>query len=449
MRIFLGQLILVFLLFHSNNSQSQSQLIEEYNRLELLCKKNMRTPDSLIFYSNKLLKFSEKNHFENGVKSAYRFLGFANSRLRNYEKSNQYYHKALYLAKQLDDEQMEYLIYNDLSLNHRATKYNDSAIYYSHKLIKHYKIDFKESSLNMAYMNMGINHYSKMSLDSAQFYLQKSIKGFKETNNLRFLATSLSLLAEVYYQKNDIESALKFTDSSQTISENINFKMNYSRNYNLFARIYKKLNNETEYNKFLELEKANSPKNIRGQDFREVNDNYKKSRIEHNINKEQHLEKEKDFYLSTLFKIGALAVFLFIISYFFYSRNQKNKKDLQLLQNKLKVLSKKKAVHPKSLIKLKSNAVIDTNNLLYIKSEGHYLNFFINGKKNPEIDRNSLINILETLPSNQFVRIHKSYIVNIDRIKIMNSNKIMLDTGEWINLSRVYKQALKDILNKE
>ena len=96
---------------------------------------------------------------------------------------------------------------------------------------------------------------------------------------------------------------------------------------------------------------------------------------------------------------------------------------------------------------LKSKAVIDANKLQYIKSDGHYLEFYIDGKDKPEIDRNSLINILETLTAQQFVRIHKSYIVNVFHIKIINSTKLMLKNGKWINLSRKYKQQLKDILH--
>ena len=48
-----------------------------------------------------------------------------------------------------------------------------------------------------------------------------------------------------------------------------------------------------------------------------------------------------------------------------------------------------------------------------------------------------------------FVRVHRSYIVNIYKIKIINSTKLMLDEGTWINLSRTYKKQLKELLKKE
>lgn len=100
-------------------------------------------------------------------------------------------------------------------------------------------------------------------------------------------------------------------------------------------------------------------------------------------------------------------------------------------------------------ILLKSKAILNSVDILYIKSDGHYVEYFTDNKTNPEIDRNSLNEVLKILPSSSFIRIHKSFIVNIYRIKIINSTKVMLDNGVWINLSRTYKQQLKDILHKE
>lgn len=135
---------------------------------------------------------------------------------------------------------------------------------------------------------------------------------------------------------------------------------------------------------------------------------------------------------------------------------QKNKvltREFEILQQELDVIKQEKTNSNKptedELINLKSKAILNSSEILYVKSDGHYVEYFLENKTNPEIDRNSLSEILKILPSNSFVRIHKSFIVNIYRIKIINSTKVMLDNGVWINLSRTYKQQLKDILHKE
>ncbi|MFC5046213.1 LytR/AlgR family response regulator transcription factor [Aquimarina hainanensis] len=130
---------------------------------------------------------------------------------------------------------------------------------------------------------------------------------------------------------------------------------------------------------------------------------------------------------------------------------QKLKTEVGVLQEKLDTLKSQYNKNEKSqineLIHLKSKAVLNSIEILYIKSDGHYVEYYTEHKKNPEIDRNSLTEVLKQLPSSSFIRVHKSYIVNIYRIKIINSTKLMLDNGVWLNLSRTYKQQLKDILN--
>jgi hypothetical protein len=112
-------------------------------------------------------------------------------------------------------------------------------------------------------------------------------------------------------------------------------------------------------------------------------------------------------------------------------------------------LTKKLNTKSNPTILLKSKAILKTEDIQYIKSDGHYVEYFIDNKDKPEIDRNSLTEVLRILPNTSFIRIHKSYIVNIYRIKIVKSTKVMLDNGVWINLSRTYKQQLKDILHKD
>ncbi|TVZ56165.1 7TMR-DISM extracellular protein 2 [Lutibacter sp. Hel_I_33_5] len=90
-------------------------------------------------------------------------------------------------------------------------------------------------------------------------------------------------------------------------------------------------------------------------------------------------------------------------------------------------------------IVLNNKSKVYLNSLKYIKSDGNYIEFHIEEKK--IVDRNKLKTLQETLPSN-FVRIHKSYIINKNYIKTTNSNSIILHTDIVIPLSRHYKKNL-------
>lgn len=132
----------------------------------------------------------------------------------------------------------------------------------------------------------------------------------------------------------------------------------------------------------------------------------------------------------------------------------KIEQELDILQEelktyKIKLQNKTSDNNDTSILQLKNKVIINTNDILYIKSDGHYLEYFLQDKQLPIVDRNKLSEIIHTLPQSNFVRIHKSYIVNIAYIKVINATKVLMDNGEWLNLSRAYKDELKSLLNNE
>ena len=80
-------------------------------------------------------------------------------------------------------------------------------------------------------------------------------------------------------------------------------------------------------------------------------------------------------------------------------------------------------------ISIKDNKVIYRiahNDINYIQSWGNYLKFFLKGQ-DIKIVRKTIKMVESELPSTQFLRIHKSYIVNINHIVAVEGNQIKLD----------------------
>ncbi len=96
---------------------------------------------------------------------------------------------------------------------------------------------------------------------------------------------------------------------------------------------------------------------------------------------------------------------------------------------------------------LKSKTVIKLDDLCHISSNGRYLEFYIVGKQNPEIDRNTLKNILQELPEN-FIQTHRSHIVNLDFTRSLNNNELFLKSGNTLPVSRSFKAQLLDRLQR-
>lgn len=97
-------------------------------------------------------------------------------------------------------------------------------------------------------------------------------------------------------------------------------------------------------------------------------------------------------------------------------------------------------------LELKNKIRLKITDIVYIRAEGHYVEIFCENELKPIIERISLTQLLQLLPINNFVRTHRSYIVNVLKIRSVTTDALQLHTGEWIKLSRTYKEALKDKL---
>lgn len=93
--------------------------------------------------------------------------------------------------------------------------------------------------------------------------------------------------------------------------------------------------------------------------------------------------------------------------------------------------------------------VIKLEELVYINSSGKY-SVFITTDQRKITSSNNIGSYLDKLPENQFIRIHNSYVVNIDYIKtILKGEKweLVLMNNEKIPISRRKKEELLIKLN--
>ena len=90
-------------------------------------------------------------------------------------------------------------------------------------------------------------------------------------------------------------------------------------------------------------------------------------------------------------------------------------------------------------ILLNNKKIVHLELLKYIQSEGNYLKFYHNLGKT--IDRHKLKDVLRRLPPN-FIRVHRSFIVNKNHISAINSTRLTLKSGEEIPISRTFKHNL-------
>jgi len=87
---------------------------------------------------------------------------------------------------------------------------------------------------------------------------------------------------------------------------------------------------------------------------------------------------------------------------------------------------------------------IETNSILYIESSRNYITVITENKKLSYID--SLKNWSEKLSKNQFIQVHKSFIINRAFVEKISGNEVYVQ-GTRIPIGRTYKQELLRQLN--
>lgn len=90
---------------------------------------------------------------------------------------------------------------------------------------------------------------------------------------------------------------------------------------------------------------------------------------------------------------------------------------------------------------------VDIVEIIFIESQSEYVRIFLEGKK-PIMTLGSLKSYQETLPSDLFLRVHRSYIVNISFIKSIERKQIILLNGMSITVGKLYEKELKNYIKE-
>ena len=425
-------------------------------------RKHQRNPDSLNFYENKIIDLLSNEDNPRIKGNSYLSLGQLYYRLQKYEKSMQYYYKTKSIAKQKEYEDLETQASSNIASVHLQTSYQDSAFYYYNKVKAYYLKEKDSVKLHYTIDKIADVYFRNQKLDSAELYFKKSISFYKKIDEKlaqnfpvkKILSGNYTKLANINFLKNDYKEAIIYADSSLQVAKNNNIIQLFKPNYNLIARSYKGLGNDSKANEYYDLEaNAPSPKINPQQVLLSATRNRKvvADKFNDDIERDKNQLEKRKFYKSSLFISLFVVLILVMLAFYFFKKKQLLKKEFAIIQKEIDILKTQKetSIDPSTFITLKSKALININEILYIKSDGHYVEYYLDSKIRPEVDRNTLKEVIENLPSNKFVQIHRSYVVNIYRIKIINSTKLMLDDGTWINLTRTYKKDLKSILQKE
>ena len=86
------------------------------------------------------------------------------------------------------------------------------------------------------------------------------------------------------------------------------------------------------------------------------------------------------------------------------------------------------------------------SDIRYVEAMSEYLKVWIEGDAKPIITLLSMKKMEEHLPQN-FMRIHRSYIINLTKIQEVNKNRVIMDRDTYLPIGDMYKETFQNYLD--
>lgn len=89
---------------------------------------------------------------------------------------------------------------------------------------------------------------------------------------------------------------------------------------------------------------------------------------------------------------------------------------------------------------------INFNDIKYIEGMREYVRIHLTNSK-PVMSLLSMKSIERNLPEKNFMRVHRSYIINLNKISVVERNRIVFDNETYIPVSEQYKEKFQSFLD--
>ena len=89
---------------------------------------------------------------------------------------------------------------------------------------------------------------------------------------------------------------------------------------------------------------------------------------------------------------------------------------------------------------------VSISDIRYVEAMSEYLKVYLEGEAKPIITLLSMKKMEERLPDN-FMRIHRSYIVNLKNVQEVNKNRIIMDADTYLPIGDMYKDTFQAYLD--
>jgi DNA-binding LytR/AlgR family response regulator len=92
---------------------------------------------------------------------------------------------------------------------------------------------------------------------------------------------------------------------------------------------------------------------------------------------------------------------------------------------------------------------IDFAKIMYVSGLKDYVHIYLTDELRPLITHLTMKAMEEMLPSSRFMRVHRSFIISLDKIKSVDRNSCIYIGNEVIRVTDAYKENFETYLNNK
>jgi tetratricopeptide (TPR) repeat protein len=213
-----------------------------------------------IDYNLKSLSYLERTEKKEELAMAYRALGLAYQEVKEWDKAQRFYKKALLVREQQQNKEKIGWLYNDLAvvneLRSEATTSSQKTTYQSILDLYNKSLSINEAlkaqqPLAWSHLNVGRTYIQLGQPDLALEHLQRALVVLESLHDTSNLISAMSSQGEAFLLRNDIEQATQALLRAEELSEaavggNHNKQADLLDTYNAFVQLYTKSNNTSK-----------------------------------------------------------------------------------------------------------------------------------------------------------------------------------------------------------
>lgn len=147
------------------------------------------------------------------------------------------------------------------------------------------------------------------------------------------------------------------------------------------------------------------------------------------------------------FKVDAVDYLLKPIGYSDFLKSANKVKSLFELKENLAETTKSPVDH--IFVKADYKLIrVDLNEIKFIESMHEYVRIHLLAGK-PVMTHVTMKSIEQQLPTDKFMRVHRSYIVNLEKVKVVERNRIVFENSVYIPVSEQYKEKFQAFIDRK